>query len=80
MQSESWSRTGFLRADASEGEIRGDGSPEISILREYGNQTSAALPIALGRGVDCRRIGSGDKLVLLGFDSVNNSLFLDVEW
>ncbi|MBI1851077.1 MAG: 3-oxoacyl-ACP synthase III [Planctomycetes bacterium] len=66
--------------DAFYREIGVDNSKEFTIYEEFGNQTSAALPIAVGRGVEALQIHAGEKLLLLGFGSGINSLFAGVEW
>lgn len=57
-----------------------DFSKEFSIYKQYGNLVSAALPTALALGVEARNIKKGDKVVLTGFGSGLNALFMGIEW
>ncbi|RMD84297.1 MAG: 3-oxoacyl-ACP synthase III [Candidatus Dadabacteria bacterium] len=57
-----------------------DGSKEFTIYQEYGNLASAALPTALVIGAKEKDIKQGDKILLTGFGSGLNSLFLGLEW
>jgi acyl-CoA:acyl-CoA alkyltransferase len=66
--------------DAFYRELGVDNSKEFTIYEKFGNQTSAALPIAVGRGVEEMDVQKGEKLLLLGFGSGINSLFVGVEW
>lgn len=53
---------------------------EFTIYERYGNLASAALPTALAIGADEKSMKPGDKIVLTGFGSGLNALFLGIEW
>jgi len=57
-----------------------DHSKEFIIYPTRGNLVSAALPTAFAVGVKERNISKGDKIVMTGFGSGLNSLFLGIEW
>jgi 3-oxoacyl-[acyl-carrier-protein] synthase III len=57
-----------------------DHSKEFIIYPTRGNLVSAALPTAFAVGVKERGIQKKDKIVLTGFGSGLNSLFLGIEW
>lgn len=57
-----------------------DHKKEFIIYPKYGNLVSAALPTALSLGVEGRGIKKGDKIVMTGFGSGLNALFLGIEW
>ena len=51
--------------------------PTVEFL---GNTGAAALPAALGLGIEQNTLHSGDKVALLGIGSGLNSLMLGIEW
>jgi 3-oxoacyl-[acyl-carrier-protein] synthase-3 len=53
---------------------------EFTIYPKYGNLVSAALPTALAMGVKAKGIKPGEKIVMTGFGSGLNALFLGIEW
>ena len=53
---------------------------EHTIYQKYGNLVSAALPVAFAEGVVDKDVKKGDKILLTGFGSGLNSLFVGVEW
>jgi 3-oxoacyl-[acyl-carrier-protein] synthase-3 len=57
-----------------------DYSKEFTIYQNRGNLISAALPTAFAVGVEEKGIKKGEKIVMTGFGSGLNSLFLGVEW
>jgi 3-oxoacyl-[acyl-carrier-protein] synthase III len=57
-----------------------DYSKEFIIYPTRGNLVSAALPTAFAVGIKERAIKKKDKIVLTGFGSGLNSLFLGIEW
>lgn len=57
-----------------------DHSKEFAIYPTRGNLVSAALPTAFAVGIQEKGIAKGDKIVLTGFGSGLNSLFLGIEW
>jgi 3-oxoacyl-[acyl-carrier-protein] synthase-3 len=57
-----------------------DHTKEFVIYPTRGNLVSAALPTAFAVGIKEREIQQGDKVVLTGFGSGLNSLFLGIEW
>jgi 3-oxoacyl-[acyl-carrier-protein] synthase-3 len=57
-----------------------DYSKEFTISQNRGNLVSAALPTAFAIGVDQKGTKKGDKIVLTGFGSGLNALFLGIEW
>lgn len=57
-----------------------DHSKEFIIYPTRGNLVSAALPTAFAVGIKERGIQKKDKIVLTGFGSGLNSLFLGIEW
>jgi len=57
-----------------------DYSKEFTIYQRYGNLVSAALPTALTMGVEGRKLKRGDKIVMTGFGSGLNALFVGIEW
>jgi len=57
-----------------------DYTKEFVIYPTRGNLVSAALPTAFAVGIDERGIKKNDKVVLTGFGSGLNSLFLGIEW
>jgi 3-oxoacyl-[acyl-carrier-protein] synthase III len=57
-----------------------DYAKEFTIYQNRGNLISAALPTAFAIGVEEKGIKKGDKIVMTGFGSGLNSLFLGVEW
>jgi 3-oxoacyl-[acyl-carrier-protein] synthase-3 len=57
-----------------------DHTKEFTIYQKYGNLVSAALPTAFALGSEQKGIKVGEKIVLTGFGSGLNSLFLGIEW
>lgn len=57
-----------------------DHTKEFSIYQDRGNLVSAALPTAFSIGVEKKGIKQGDKIMMTGFGSGLNSLFLGVQW
>lgn len=57
-----------------------DMKKEFTIYKKLGNLASAAVPTALIMGAAEKGIKSGEKVVLTGFGSGLNSLFLGIEW
>ncbi len=57
-----------------------DYSKEFAIYPTRGNLVSAALPTCFAVGIDEKGIKKNDKIVLTGFGSGLNSLFLGIEW
>lgn len=57
-----------------------DFSKEFSIYKDHGNMVSAAMPTALVHASKARNFKKGDKVLLTGFGSGLNSLFLGIEW
>jgi 3-oxoacyl-[acyl-carrier-protein] synthase-3 len=57
-----------------------DYAKEFTIYQTRGNLISAALPTAFAVGVEEKGIKKGEKIVMTGFGSGLNSLFLGVEW
>ena len=57
-----------------------DYSKEFTIYERYGNLASAALPTALAIGAHEKDLKPGEKIVLTGFGSGLNALFLGLEW
>ena len=57
-----------------------DMAKEFTIYQTRGNLVSAALPTAFAVGIEEKGIKKGDKIMLTGFGSGLNSLFLGVEW
>ncbi len=57
-----------------------DMSKEFTIYKKLGNLASAAVPTALAIGSKEKGIKSGEKIVLTGFGSGLNALFLGIEW
>ncbi len=57
-----------------------DYAKEFTIYERYGNLASAALPSALAIGAEEKGLKQGDKLVMTGFGSGLNALFLGIEW
>lgn len=57
-----------------------DYSKEFTIYQTRGNLVSAALPTAFAIGVEEKGIKKGEKIMMTGFGSGLNSLFLGVEW
>jgi 3-oxoacyl-[acyl-carrier-protein] synthase III len=57
-----------------------DYSKEFTIYQTRGNLVSAALPTAFSVGIGEKGIQKGDKIMLTGFGSGLNSLFLGIEW
>lgn len=57
-----------------------DHTKEFTIYQTRGNLVSAALPTAFVAGMEPRGIKKGDKIMLTGFGSGLNSLFLGIEW
>ena len=57
-----------------------DYEKEHTIYQKYGNLVSAALPVAFAEGVAERNVKPGEKILLTGFGSGLNSLFVGVEW
>lgn len=53
---------------------------EFTIYPKYGNLVSAALPTALAMGSEAKGIKPGEKVVMTGFGSGLNALFLGIEW
>jgi 3-oxoacyl-[acyl-carrier-protein] synthase-3 len=53
---------------------------EYTIYQKYGNLVSASLPVAFAEGVIARAASAGDKVLLTGFGSGLNSLFVGIEW
>lgn len=53
---------------------------EFTIYKNYGNLVSAAVPSALTLGVKERNIKKGEKILLTGFGSGLNALFMGIEW
>jgi len=53
---------------------------EFTIYEQYGNLASAALPTALVLGAAEKNIQPGEKIVMTGFGSGLNALFLGLEW
>lgn len=57
-----------------------DFSKEHSIYKDHGNLVSAAMPTALIDAIKVRNFKAGEKVLLTGFGSGLNSLFLGIEW
>jgi 3-oxoacyl-[acyl-carrier-protein] synthase-3 len=57
-----------------------DHTKEFIIYPTRGNLVSAALPTAFAVGLEQKEIKKGEKIVLTGFGSGLNSLFLGIEW
>jgi 3-oxoacyl-[acyl-carrier-protein] synthase III len=57
-----------------------DMAKEFTIYRDYGNQTSAALPSALVIGSQEKQMKAGEKVMMLGFGSGINAMFIGIEW
>lgn len=57
-----------------------DQAKEFNIYQTRGNLVSAALPTAFAVGIEEKGIKKGEKIMLTGFGSGLNSLFLGVEW
>jgi 3-oxoacyl-[acyl-carrier-protein] synthase-3 len=57
-----------------------DHTKEFAIYPKYGNLVSAALPTAFAIGSEEKKVAKGEKIVLTGFGSGLNSLFLGIEW
>lgn len=57
-----------------------DHSKEFTIYQDRGNLVSAACPTAFAIGVEKKGIKKGDKIMLTGFGSGLNALFLGIEW
>jgi acyl-CoA:acyl-CoA alkyltransferase len=57
-----------------------DIAKEHTIYQKYGNLVSAALPVAFAEGVLEKEVKAGDKILLTGFGSGLNSLFVGIEW
>jgi 3-oxoacyl-[acyl-carrier-protein] synthase III len=57
-----------------------DYTKEFTIYQNRGNLVSAALPTAFAVGLEEKDIKKGDKIMLTGFGSGLNSLFLGVQW
>ena len=57
-----------------------DHTKEFTIYQTRGNLVSAALPTAFAIGIDEKGIKQSEKILLTGFGSGLNSLFLGVEW
>jgi 3-oxoacyl-[acyl-carrier-protein] synthase III len=57
-----------------------DYEKEFTIYQTRGNLISAALPTAFAVGVEEKGIKKGEKIVMTGFGSGLNSLFLGIEW
>jgi 3-oxoacyl-[acyl-carrier-protein] synthase-3 len=57
-----------------------DYAKEFTIYQTRGNLISAALPTAFAVGVEEKGIKKGEKIVMTGFGSGLNSLFLGIEW
>lgn len=57
-----------------------DHSKEFIIYPTRGNLVSAALPTAFAVGIKEKGLKKNDKIVLTGFGSGLNSLFLGIEW
>ena len=57
-----------------------DYSKEFVIYPTRGNLVSAALPTAFAIGVEERGVKQGDKIMMTGFGSGLNALFLGVQW
>lgn len=57
-----------------------DHTKEFIIYPSRGNLVSAALPTCFAVGLDQKDIKKGEKIMLTGFGSGLNSLFLGIEW
>lgn len=57
-----------------------DFKKEFTIYEHYGNLASAALPSAMVIGAKEKNIQPGEKVVMTGFGSGLNALFLGIEW
>ncbi|MCB9030596.1 MAG: 3-oxoacyl-ACP synthase III [Deltaproteobacteria bacterium] len=57
-----------------------DQEKEFTIYERYGNLASAALPSALAIGSKEKEMHKGEKVLMTGFGSGLNSLFLGLEW
>jgi 3-oxoacyl-[acyl-carrier-protein] synthase-3 len=57
-----------------------DYSKEFTIYQNRGNLVSAALPTAFAIGVEQKGTKKGDTIVMTGFGSGLNALFLGIEW
>jgi 3-oxoacyl-[acyl-carrier-protein] synthase-3 len=66
--------------DAFYKEMGLDFRKEFTIYERYGNLASAAVPTALAIGAEEKDMKPGDKVVLTGFGSGLNALFLGIEW
>jgi 3-oxoacyl-[acyl-carrier-protein] synthase III len=53
---------------------------EFTIYPKYGNLASAALPTALVLGSREKTMRTGEKVVLTGFGSGLNAMFMGIEW
>jgi acyl-CoA:acyl-CoA alkyltransferase len=57
-----------------------DISKEFTIYKTRGNVVSAAVPTALTLAEEGRGIARGDKVLLTGFGSGLNAMFMGIEW
>jgi len=57
-----------------------DHTKEFVIYPTRGNLVSAALPTAFAIGIEERKLQKDEKIVLTGFGSGLNSVFLGIEW
>lgn len=53
---------------------------EHTVYQKYGNLVSASLPVAFSEGVAEKNVQDGEKILLTGFGSGLNSLFVGIEW
>jgi 3-oxoacyl-[acyl-carrier-protein] synthase-3 len=57
-----------------------DITKEFNVYSRYGNLVSSALPAAVFTGVTEKPIKEGEKMLMTGFGSGLNSIFLGIEW
>jgi 3-oxoacyl-[acyl-carrier-protein] synthase-3 len=57
-----------------------DITKEFNVYERYGNLVSSALPAAVFTGIEEKPISSGEKILMTGFGSGLNSIFLGIEW
>ncbi|MCI5065604.1 3-oxoacyl-ACP synthase III [bacterium] len=57
-----------------------DYEKDFSTYQRYGNLVSASLPTAFFTGIEEKGIQAGEKILLTGFGSGLNSIFMGIEW
>jgi 3-oxoacyl-[acyl-carrier-protein] synthase-3 len=57
-----------------------DHTKEFTIYQNRGNLVSAACPTATAIGIEQKGVKKGDKIMMTGFGSGLNSLFLGIQW